>query len=725
MHRLGRACALVCLASTVTACAPPTDERPQRAPVRAPAAIDAAEVAADRLRDRLLAFDAEGCARDGATLVREHPASSRLRAWWIGCVSAAGSPTEAAELATAMQGARPGDPWAEFARVAAWLGERPMFRPEALSGSEALVAALHAHPDALVLRARALLAAGRKRDLLALHAAHPEAPAWVRVAALFDAARGDPTRLPEALAVAHEVAPARPDFPTLAELTGASLAALDRPVEALAWYDAGLARAPAAAELLRGRWTLLRTQAAGAEAQRREAVLEDIARTVGRHGDRPSVLLAAAETCRALGEDALAGSLEARLLAEHGDGPAAETLAYRRLAPGPAGAAGAPPDDPTALAARRAALAEFLARPRHHDPFKREAAARRLMEAVLADPTATAEQLIDAVEGLRARLVFDFAALYVDGVRALGERTPHHDRAEALAREGAAAVEAWAAAWRRAGSDSIELARRDYLTVIHEALAGVFLRAGRLDDAAEALARAESASLGPYAGLQLKHAELARRRGDLDRAEEHLAIGLDVESGAGDDRRCRLALEALYRQRRGSLRGLEEHLVRLAARERARRRAAVQASLSVDAPRVPAFALRRLDGRLVDSDSLHGKIAVVHFWFKTCTGCLLELPAFQAFVDAHAGDPDLAIVSLHHGGTPDEVSGWMRSRGHRFDVLMDAGYSERAGVHSFPTTWFLDQDGRIRFTTAFGATRHLREEFEWRLDALRRLPRAG
>ncbi|HEY8375724.1 MAG TPA: TlpA disulfide reductase family protein [Nannocystis sp.] len=138
----------------------------------------------------------------------------------------------------------------------------------------------------------------------------------------------------------------------------------------------------------------------------------------------------------------------------------------------------------------------------------------------------------------------------------------------------------------------------------------------------------------------------------------------------------------------------------------------------------PGFTLRGLDGRAVTSTALRGKIGVVHFWFTTCAGCLLELPEFQAFVDAHAGAPDVVITSVHSGGRAEEVAAWMREGGHRFEVLMDDGYSERAGVRSFPTTWFLDPEGRLRLVAEFGTSRHLREEFAWRIEALRERGRA-
>jgi hypothetical protein len=44
--------------------------------------------------------------------------------------------------------------------------------------------------------------------------------------------------------------------------------------------------------------------------------------------------------------------------------------------------------------------------------------------------------------------------------------------------------------------------------------------------------------------------------------------------------------------------------------------------------------------------------------------------------------------------------------------------SDKAGIHEFPTTCFLDQQGRKAFEK-LGWSRELLEEFSWRIEALR------
>lgn len=706
--------ALFYLSLVTAACGPAPERRHERPP---PAVVDPAERAADGLRDRWIAFDRHGCARDGEALVRAHPESGRLRAWWIGCVSAAGRHGEADALATAMLSERPGDGWAELARVLAWLGEPALIRPELLPYSEALPGALAGHPDAVLVRARALHRKSRWRELEALSASSDGVLlASERAAWLFEAARQAPTRLPEALAVAHGVAAEAPEFVATAEVASGWLPQHQRMAEALAWADAGLARAPAAVPLLRRRWWLLTRQPGVDEAVARAAVLADIEAALARFGEQPAVLLAAAESLRDIGQAGRAEPIEAAILAEFAAAPEAEAVLFRRLEPAAAAPASAAPPDPEAMSLRQTMLAAYLARPHHHDPFRRQRAATWRLEALRADPSADPAAILAAVEELCAvELGPPFG--HVAGMQALIERTPHLDRAEALARAGLERVEAFVQVGRRAGYAAMDILERDLSSVLHTRLANLYLKTGRLDDARAALRQAERQALGPFAELQLALAELARRSGDLAAAESHLIAGIEQIGDGGD--RCWAALAELYRQRHGGLRGLPEHIEQVAAESRARRKATVLAGKIADPAPAPDFALAGLDGRTVTLSSLRGKRVVLHFWYTTCSGCLQEMPGFVAFAGAHVGDPDVAVLSLHLGNEAGEVAAWMRQQGLEFPVLMENGYAERAGISGWPTTWFLDQEGRLRFTTrGSGLIRNLREEFDWRLEAL-------
>ncbi|PCC74258.1 AhpC/TSA family protein [Nannocystis exedens] len=619
------------LALALVGCSP---RAPRAVAQREATAPNPAEVAADSLRALLAADDADRCAAEGEAQVRQHPGSGRLRAWWLACVARTGRNGEAAAQVDRWLAERPDDAWARWARLAVWLEESEPARPASLADTAALVEAMAGHPDAVRLRAAALARWHHGDELAALVAVHPDAPPWARAVARLEKARGDATLVPQALADAHEIAATDPEFVTAAALVGAGLERAMKLVEALAWVDRGLQRAPDSLQLRARRWWLLQLQPAEPAANKR-AVLEDIAATLARAGARPAVLLAAARTYRQLGEPGLAEPLEARLLREFADSPAAEALvaARDRALTGDDPYSTAKPS-PAQLAAQGAADAAFLARPRHHDPLLREAAALRRFEAAVADPAAPPAAVVAAVEAARPLLHREQLRFFSAAARALIDRGGEPARAEALVREGLAAV-----------ADEVEVARARGHSFdgyqgwiegeLYDLLARVRLSERRVADAEAALAAAtKRGSQGD--DHTLAQAELVRLRGDAAEADRLLVACSDAQDGDVGDDACRRALAAAWLRTHGSQRGLDAHAAKLLARVRAERRQQVFAAIAAEPRPAPEFRFTTLDGQAVSSESARGKLTVLHFWFTACGPCVEELPRWQQFVDAHA-----------------------------------------------------------------------------------------
>ena len=62
------------------------------------------------------------------------------------------------------------------------------------------------------------------------------------------------------------------------------------------------------------------------------------------------------------------------------------------------------------------------------------------------------------------------------------------------------------------------------------------------------------------------------------------------------------------------------------------------------------------------------------------------------------------ILTINNNTNPDEVGPWMKEKGYDFPVLLDRGYGSNSGVHVYPTTWFIDAEGRIAFLKLSRAT---------------------
>lgn len=59
----------------------------------------------------------------------------------------------------------------------------------------------------------------------------------------------------------------------------------------------------------------------------------------------------------------------------------------------------------------------------------------------------------------------------------------------------------------------------------------------------------------------------------------------------------------------------------------------------------------------------------------------------------------------------------MAEKGYDFPVLIEEGLKIRLGRTGYPTTYFIDREGRVSFAV-LGARAPLVEEFTWRVKAL-------
>ena len=176
------------------------------------------------------------------------------------------------------------------------------------------------------------------------------------------------------------------------------------------------------------------------------------------------------------------------------------------------------------------------------------------------------------------------------------------------------------------------------------------------------------------------------------------------------------ALAALYKTRYGASRA-ERYAKKSRATSTETRHKQVLASRVTTPPAAPSFQLDPLDGNPVSLASLKGKVVVVNFWGIWCGYCVEELPEYQQLKQKYARDPRVVVLTVNNDGNPDQVRKWMRSKKYDFPVLLDNGFAQKEKVLAWPTTWFIDPQGRMAFKKE-GWTEHLLEEFSWRIDAL-------
>ncbi|MCY3699602.1 MAG: redoxin domain-containing protein [Gemmatimonadetes bacterium] len=379
----------------------------------------------------------------------------------------------------------------------------------------------------------------------------------------------------------------------------------------------------------------------------------------------------------------------------------------------------------------RAAVNRFLEQPLYSDRQKASAYMSLYVALRDMDPVPS-EELAEAVRGLVAHNDLNPHITFGSALIDMAESTPHALEAAEIARNHGLQNAVDRVGMSRRSFDTEgewEQSLRYYLSIVHDAMGWAYFKAGRVEDGLHSLERSlvlteSNRETRYHLGQVYEHfADGAAENGDaaaaiewLDRAEDSYIAGLG--STRVGENPSQQAIEALYERRNRSRAGIDEYLATLNERDQIRRRGRILESRVEAAGTYEPFQLAQLDGSMVDSADLDGKIAVVHFWGTWCGPCIVEMPEYQKFDERYRDDPEVSVVSISNDTSRDLVEDYLERNDFDFQVLMDDGYVQRAGIGAWPTTWFVDRDGYIQFVK-IGNTSKLDEEFSWRVEALR------
>lgn len=128
-------------------------------------------------------------------------------------------------------------------------------------------------------------------------------------------------------------------------------------------------------------------------------------------------------------------------------------------------------------------------------------------------------------------------------------------------------------------------------------------------------------------------------------------------------------------------------------------RTALAGELSERPDRPPmSLMLPDLEGRQRSLEEFAGKVVLVNFWASWCPPCVLEMPSILRLQRALRGRPfDVVGVNVAEGERRARAAA--RRLGLDFTILVDRDGEAFAhhGGHVLPTTYLLDQQGRVRY----------------------------
>jgi thiol-disulfide isomerase/thioredoxin len=387
----------------------------------------------------------------------------------------------------------------------------------------------------------------------------------------------------------------------------------------------------------------------------------------------------------------------------------------------------------------RQAIADYAQRRHHFNEMSLSRASWWSFLLMRDDPGVESEELAEAVRAMVSGTPFNPAQPFAFGAMALAEREGYMAEARELVDSGFASVQRTVAERREDGrydtDEEVEEALENLGFHLHNALGWVHFHDGQLNEAEFELFRAAAAA--PEEGHILYNLgrlfeEKASRAGAAssgpedeeevaglwNRAEEYYAKGTLVVWRWEWENPNEGAIRALYKGKYGGLAGFDEHYAAVTHSDREAKRLEILAGRIEEPKSMPPFVLANLDGEMVSSGELAGKVLVINFWGTWCPPCVKEMPELQLFSERYRGSEDIAVLTIAcRDPGPEHVRDWMEKKGYDFPALMNDEYARPSGVRGYPTTWFVDREGNIAFEKV-GTSFRLLEEFTWRAEAL-------
>jgi thiol-disulfide isomerase/thioredoxin len=114
------------------------------------------------------------------------------------------------------------------------------------------------------------------------------------------------------------------------------------------------------------------------------------------------------------------------------------------------------------------------------------------------------------------------------------------------------------------------------------------------------------------------------------------------------------------------------------------------------------FELTTMDGKRVRLSDLRGRVVIIDFWATWCGPCLRETPFMVSLYEKYK-DRGLEILYVSIDGKADQykIPPFVNQQKISYPVLVDGGLKDGVkdlyGVDAYPTTIFIDRQGKMRY----------------------------
>lgn len=110
------------------------------------------------------------------------------------------------------------------------------------------------------------------------------------------------------------------------------------------------------------------------------------------------------------------------------------------------------------------------------------------------------------------------------------------------------------------------------------------------------------------------------------------------------------------------------------------------------------FSFSDLDGNVVSTNQLRGKVLFINFWASWCPPCRAEFPSIQQLYQKFKDHPDVVFIMINQDDESAAGKSYLDKEGFTFPMhRLHGPLANEIYTGSLPTTLVMDKAGSIRF----------------------------
>lgn len=111
------------------------------------------------------------------------------------------------------------------------------------------------------------------------------------------------------------------------------------------------------------------------------------------------------------------------------------------------------------------------------------------------------------------------------------------------------------------------------------------------------------------------------------------------------------------------------------------------------------FSANDMNGNLVDTKQLKGKVLVINFWFTTCPPCKAERPYLNKIVDDYKADPNVVFIAVALD-QKEQLESYLKEHEFKYNVIpAGKNIADSYDIPGYPTQLIIDKEGKVAFHT--------------------------